>query len=362
MSDSFRLLTGFPGFLGTELMSLTLRRSSDSFACVVQPKFKGLAEERLSALEAKIPEIRSRVRLIEGDITEPGLGIREGTLPNNIVRVQHFAAVYDLNVKEAFARRINVEGTRRILDFCKTLPSLTRLDYVSTCYVSGRFEGTFFEGDLEKGQRFNNHYESTKHEAERLVRTAMNEGLPATVFRPAIVVGDSRTGVTQKFDGPYFVMQWLLRQGTHALLPRIGDPDRFTINLVPSDFVIEALSVLSEDPETLGKTFQLADPSPLSIRETVEVIAAACGKKLIEIPLPRWLAKSAIAWIPGLERWTGIPRSSLDYFVHPTQYDTTEATLALSRHGIRCPSFRDYAPTLVEYMKANPGVRNRALA
>src|SRR6202000_3048246 len=98
----------------------------------------------------------------------------------------------------------------------------------------------FEERDLEKGQAFNNFYEETKHRAEILVRDRMRDGLPATIYRPSIVVGDSRTGVTQKLDGPYFFMRWLLRQPRYALLPVIGGADRFRFNVVPGHFVLGA--------------------------------------------------------------------------------------------------------------------------
>jgi thioester reductase-like protein len=355
------LLTGFPGFLGSELLLRSLQKGSDRFSCLVQGKFRPLAEQKLESWTGKHPEVRDRVRLIEGDITQAGLGITVSDGLSDVSRVQHFAAVYDLNVKKEIAQRINVEGTQNILRFCEGLPRLSRLDYVSTCYVSGKYEGVFKEDDLDQAKVFNNHYESTKHEAEKSVRLAMKNGLPATILRPAIVVGNSRTGETDKFDGPYFVMQWLLRQGNHALLPRLGDPDRYTINLVPSDFVVEAIAALCADPSAAGKTFQLAHPAPLTIGETVRVIAEACGKRLIEIPLPKWLAKSAVGGIPGLERWLGIPRSSLDYFVHPTSYDTTNATAHLQKLGIHCPRFDEYAFRLVEFMKKHPEIRKQAM-
>jgi thioester reductase-like protein len=359
--SSHVLLTGFPGFLGSELLLRSMTQNSDRYTCLVQEKFLPVATQKLESWSLKQPALRNRVRLVAGDITRPGLGVSQPETLNDVNRVQHFAAVYDLNVKKEIAQKINVDGTVNILRFCEKLAGFKRLDYVSTCYVSGRFEGVFREEDLEPATVFNNHYESSKHAAEKAVREAMKQGLPATILRPAIVVGNSQTGETQKYDGPYFVMQWLLRQGTRALLPRLGDPERYTINLVPSDFVVDAIAALCSDPTTTGKTFQLADPAPLSIRDTVHAIATACEKQLIEIPLPKWLAKSAVGGIPGLERWLGIPRSSLDYFVHPTAYDTTNATAHLGKLGIRCPRFEEYVPRLVRFMRENPEIRNKAM-
>jgi thioester reductase-like protein len=360
-NSSHVLLTGFPGFLGSELLLRSLDQGTDRFTCLVQEKFLPLATRKLESWILQQPAIRERVRLMAGDITLPGLGVSQPENLNDVNRVQHFAAVYDLNVRKEIAQKINVDGTVNVLRFCEGLTGFHRLDYVSTCYVSGRFEGVFREEDLEQATAFNNHYESSKHAAEKAVRAAMKQGLPATILRPAIVVGNSRTGETQKYDGPYFVMQWLLRQGKRALLPRLGNPEQYTINLVPSDFVVDAIAALCGDPTTTGKTFQLADPAPLNIQDTVRVIAEACQKRLVEIPLPKWLAKSAVGGIPGLEGWLGIPRSSLDYFVHPTSYDTTNATAHLEKIGIRCPRFEEYVPRLVRFMKENPEIRNQAM-
>ena len=356
-----RLLTGFPGFLGTEFISRLLISTDTSFLVLVQKKFEPQALTRISELESKIPGARSRIEIAIGDITEPGLGIGDHPKLSAITEIDHFAAVYDLSVAKSVGETINIEGTRNVLNLIPSLPSFKSLHYVSTCYVSGAFEGQFLESDLEKNQRFNNFYESTKYEAEKLVRAKMAEGLPAVIYRPAIVVGDSKTGITQKFDGPYFVMQWLLRQGKYALLPSLGNPECFTINLVPSNYVLDAMAYLSQKPSSLGQTFQLADPSPLTIAEVVQVLARDCDRKLITIPLPKGLAKFAVGSVPGLERWMGIPSSALDYFVHPTNYDVTQTLTHLEGSGITCPAFSSYSRVLVDYMKQHPGVRSQAM-
>ena len=356
-----RLLTGFPGFLGTEFISRLLRDKTTRFLVLVQPKFESLARSRIQELEAGIPGASSRIEIIQGDLTLPGLGIHEDPRLKAVTEVDHFAAIYDLNVAETPARKVNVEGTKNILGLIRHLPSFQSLHYVSTCYVSGRHPGWFKETDLELGQSFNNFYESTKYEAETLVRNEMRAGLRAAIYRPAIVVGNSRSGETGKYDGPYFVLQWLLRQGRYAILPEIGNSREFRINLVPSDFVLDAMAFLATRESSIGKTFQLADPSPLTIAEVVDLFALHSKKSLIRIPLPKGLAKSAIAHIPGLERWLGIPRSSIDYFVHPTSYDVTNTMVALEGSGITCPPFSSYVEKLVEYRIQHPEIRSNAL-
>jgi thioester reductase-like protein len=360
-----KFVTGFPGFLASELMRrLLAQEEKSSFLCLVQPKFLALAQEQRASLEKKLPGSLGRIHFVSGDLTVPGLGIDSAQSEidfSSLTEVFHFAAVYDLNVRESLAQKVNVEGTRNVLEFLRTIPKLQKFHYVSTCYVSGKYNGVFHETDLEVGQKFNNFYESTKYEAEKLVRAKMKAGLPTIIYRPSIVVGNSQTGETQKFDGVYFVMQWLLKQSKNAILPRLSNPENFTINLVPSDYVLDAMAYLAVQGASIGKTFQLADPHPLTIAQVTQVLAAACERKLIEIPVPRSIAKFAVGKIPGVEGWVGIPRNALDYFVHPTAYATEETQLALKDSGIVCPSFRDYAKTLVDFMKNHPQIRSRAM-
>ncbi len=184
------------------------------------------------------------------------------------------------------ALRVNVAGTRNVLDFAEDSPGLRRVQCVSTCYVSGRYAGTFSEDDFDKGQAFNNHYEETKHLAEAEVRTRMRGGLPATIHRPAIVVGDSRTGATQKYDGPYFLIRWLLRQPGIAVLPVVGRPGLTHINVVPRDYVVDAISYLSGLDESVGKVYQLSDPAPLTVSEFIKVLGRATRRFVVRSAFP----------------------------------------------------------------------------
>ena len=227
--------------------------------------------------------------------------------------------------------------------------------------MSGKFDGLFTEEDLDVGQKFNNHYEETKFLAEVAVRQKMKHGLPVSIYRPAVVVGNSKTGETQKFDGPYFVMQWLLRQNKFAIMPMIGDPTAYTFNVVPSDFVIDAMAYLSQQETSLGKTFHLADPHPLTIEEIVNELGRVTQRKLIKIPLPLSLAKASLEYVPGVESLMRIPSTALDYFVHPTHYETVFTQNHLLKTHIRVPSFKSYSQVLVDFMKAHPDLRTQAL-
>jgi len=278
-----------------------------------------------------------------------------------VVEIFHLAAAYDLSVSREVGQRVNVDGTKHLLDFATRCGELERFQYVSTCYVSGRYAGIFRESDLEKGQEFNNFYEETKFLAEVEVQRAMRTGLPATIYRPAIVVGDSKTGATQKYDGPYFAIRWILKQGRVAVMPVAGDPTRTRLNLVPRDFVIGAIDFLAGAKRAAGKVYQLADPDPLTIAEVLDAIAKATGKVVLRVPLPTGVAKGAIDHVPGVFRLMQIPSSTVDYFVHPGFYDTTNTVADLAPAGIRCPRFPDYLPALVAFMKAHPEITSDAM-
>lgn len=358
--------TGFPGFLGSELLPRVLARRRDARAvCLVQPKFADLARARADELAAADASLTGRIQLVEGDITASGLdlpGPEAAALRRDVVEVFHLAAIYDLAVARKPALAVNVDDTRNVLTFAADSPGLERFQYVSTCYVSGRYAGPFSEEDLAKGQEFNNHYEETKFLAEVKVREWMERGLPATVYRPAIVVGDSRTGATRKYDGPYYVIRWLLKQPAVAVMPMVGDPGRTRVNVVPSDFIVDAVDHLSGIEASRGTVYQLADPEPATVDEMLDAVADALGKRVVRLPTVPGLAKASLQWVPFLERIMGIPAEAIDYFTHPTYYLTDNTRRDLAGTGIEVPRLTTYVDRLIEFVRAHPEVRAGAMA
>lgn len=358
------LMTGFPGFLGSALLPRMLARDPDVQArCLVQPQHAGLAERRIDDLAREHPHARGRVQVLTGDLTRADLGQDAAALGalRDVTEVWHLAAVYDLAVGADVARRVNVEGTGRVVELCRTLPGLRRLHYVSTCYVSGRYPGQFGEDVLDEGQEFRNHYEETKFEAELAVRKAMADGLPVTIYRPGIVVGDSSTGETQKYDGPYFLAQFLRRQARVAVVPALGDADRVRVCLVPRDFVVEAMDRLSALEVSLGRTYALTDPEPPTVREVVDAFAARLGRRVLWVPLPVGATTALVGRMPGMERLLGLPAEALEYFASPTTYATTNTQADLTGTGVTCPSFSSYADRLLDFMLAHPEVGSAAM-
>lgn len=359
---SAALFTGFPGFLGVQLLPRLLASSPElSAVCVVQPKFAGLATRRLQELTDANPHLTGRVRLAEGDITRPDLGIADpGELMSGVTEVWHLAAIYDLEVSREAGMSVNVGGTRNVLDLAERANSLSRFQYVSTCYVSGRHAGPFRESDLDVGQRFNNFYEETKFLAEVEVQQRRDQGLPTTIYRPAIVVGDSTTGETQKYDGMYYALQLLLRQWRWAFMPTFGDPSKHRFNVVPRDFVVDAIAALAPMDKSAGRVYQLADPNPLTVAELYEAMADAVGCRVIRLHMPTKLACFALDHIPGVRSLMRIPSSTLTYLTHPTHY-LTDNQADLAGTGVSCPSVRSYMPALVDFMRRNPQISPEAM-
>ena len=346
------LFTGFPGFIGMRLLPRILELQPKArLECLVQEKFLGAARGAVEALEAKHPHAKGRIGLVPGDITVEGLGVetrRARELRRSLTQAWHLAAVYDLAVARDVGRRINVEGTKNVLEFVSHAPHFERLQYVSTAYVSGAARGTFRETDLDVGQGFKNHYEETKFQAEvEVVRSKV----PYTTYRPGVVVGDSRTGETAKFDGPYFVLRVMEKMPSPGVFFRIG-LGFGTVNVVPVDFVVESMAALSAAPGSRGKTYHLCDPQPHSPGELAEMFAEAIGKTFAYVPVPMAVAKAFFTPKP-VQRFFGMPLQALDYFDDPVRHDTTQATQDLGELGIECPRLADYLPRLVAFYRSH---------
>jgi thioester reductase-like protein len=355
------LFTGFPGFIGMRLLPRILELAPEArAACLVQEKFLEAARAAAAELETAHAHARGRIDLVAGDITQPGLGIaaaRARELRGSLWQAYHLAAAYDLAVSREVGQRVNVEGTRRVLEFVAEAAGFDRLQYVSTAYVSGTARGVFRETDLDVGQGFKNHYEETKFRAELEV---VRSQLPATIYRPGVVVGDSRTGETAKFDGPYLVLRMMDRLPSPGIFVRIASRGG-TVNIVPVDFVVEALARLAATRESRGRTYHLCDPHPHAPAELVAMFARAAGRRYAFVPVPAALARACFA--PGaVQRYFGMPRQALDYFDDPVRHDTAQASRDLGALGVACPRLADYLPRLVEFYRAHEGdVRRTAM-
>lgn len=347
MSGSTILLTGFPGFIGARLIPRLLADAPEAtVVALVEPRMVEVARAAAAAID------RDRIVVEPGDITDPTLGLSAGRyaeLAASTTQVHHLAAIYDLAVPLAVAERVNVLGTQHVIAFCRACERLERHHYVSTCYVAGARSGRIMEADLACGQPFKNHYESTKFGAEVLVRSSMGE-VATTIYRPAVVVGDSETGVTAKFDGPYYLLRLLQRAGERQPIAQIGSEEA-TFNVVPVDFVVDAIVAGARDAEAVGETLALSDPDPVSSAELMRTFAQLYSGREPSFRMPTALLDRTLRLGPVRKLFGGTPRQSLIYLAHPVLFDTTRADAILGRAGLRCPRFVDYAPNLVRFFR-----------
>lgn len=337
-------LTGVPGFLGTRLVrSLADRDPNAEFLLLVQPKFEQEAHQTLAGMG-----LSDRSEVLLGDITRPDLGLADyDGVAERITQAFHLAAVYDLTIPREIGWRVNVDGTRHVLDLLEDSPNLERFGYVSTCYVSGKRTGTVREDELIHEAGFKNFYEETKYHAEVLVHDRMDR-VPTMVFRPAIVVGDSMTGETAKFDGPYFVLNALRKLPRYTLMTRVGT-GRQEVNLVPVDFVVDAMTYLSGRDENVGTVFHLSDPHPLTTQGLMALFTRLLDMKVAFVPVPPAVARTLMD--TGIGQYLGIAPEQIDYFDHPVHYDCSNTLAALEGSGISCPRLSEYADTMVRYLK-----------
>ncbi|MBK6762108.1 MAG: SDR family oxidoreductase [Micrococcales bacterium] len=343
------LLTGATGMVGGEVLR---RAAADpryrAVLCLIRPTADATAEQRLVALSERNDSDTGRLHAVAGDVTEPGLGV-DPALLSEVTQVIHCAASVSFDLPLAAARRINVDGTRNVIDVCAGLPRLRRLDAVSTCYVAGRRDGLILESDLDHDAGFHNTYEQTKYEAEHLLRAAMAD-LPVAVHRPSIVVGDSRTGRT----GAWKVLYWPLKVIARGWLPVIPYDPGARLDVVPVDFVADAILTLSADPATLGGTFHLA-AGPGRDTTTGEMLPRvfALLERGAPIRVPpvvfRRGVRPLLMLVPDqrLRRTLQAGLVYRPYLQMRPQFDTTHADEVLAPAGLECPAVLDYIDTVV---------------
>ncbi len=346
-------ITGFPGFIATRLVR-RLAAEGARFILLTQPAFIATARAEAAGIASETGVDVERFRIVEGDITESNLGLSQAALENTrheTTALFHLAAIYDLAVDEDVAVRVNVGGTRNVNQFAKSIEYLKRYHYVSTCYVSGKRQGVIREVELRHEAGFHNHYEETKYLAETEV-AALKSELPITIHRPAVVCGDSHTGETAKYDGVYYLIHYLRKWPAGLTLLNIGNSD-VRLNLVPVDFVIDAMVALAQDNRAIGATVQLADPAPLTTHQLFDEISKAIGGRDSFATIPAGIVYPVLR-LPLAPKLTGLPYSAVPYFFIEQTYDTTLARALLEPHGIRCPPFSDYVRALVNFVAEHP--------
>lgn len=346
-------LTGFPGFIAGRLLR-RLAAEPLNFVVLVQPTLLAVARTELGKIAGATGRDIQDFKVVQGDITQPNLGLADEDFQlarQETTVIFHLAAIYDLAVQRDLAMLVNVQGTRNVNEFARSASRLTHYHYISTCYVAGKRKSLILETDLPHAAGFRNHYEESKYLAEREVDRLKLE-LPVTIHRPAVVVGDSVTGETAKYDGIYYLIHYLRRWPSVLTRLNIGN-DVVRLNLVPVDFVVAAMTALTRDERAVGKTLQLADPEPLTTAQIFDAVSECLVGRPSTFKIPASLVQFSLM-LPPSPLITGLPHHGVPYFFLRQTYDTAQSVALLSTYNLRCPPFRSYVKNIVEFAAAHP--------
>ena len=350
------LVTGYPGFIAKRLVEHLARHGHGRLYALAQPEWVQRARDVAARVKG------ATVEVVSGDVTDLHLGLsgeEVERVTSEVERIFHLAAVNQLSVSRDVAWRTNVDGTRNVLDFARECRKLERFVHFSTCHVAGDRVGVIAEDELDEGQGFRNSWEETKVQAEKAVARAA-ASLPVTVLRPSTVVGDSRTGEIDRFEGPYSLGILLVASPLVVPLPLPGDGVA-PLNVVPVDFVVRAAAHLARDPRSVGRTFHLVDPNPMSARRVYALIAERANRKIPRLPFPA-RAADAVLRLPLLERLPRPQRAAIGYINQLAWFSSGNTQELLEGTGIRCPPLSTYLETLIAYVREDFARRQAAEA
>src|SRR3954454_5621834 len=357
-------VTGATGFIGRNLVERLLQREGTVYA-LVRAGSRGRLEELRTSLGAD----GARIVPITGDLSQPGLGVSEEDLVAMRGEIDHFfhlAAIYDLTADAEAQEVANVEGTRHAIELGGALEAGC-FHQVSSIAAAGLYQGTWTEDMFDEAEKLDNTpYFRTKHESERLVRDECQR--PWRVYRPGIVVGDSRTGEIDKIDGPYYFFKSLqrLRRLAPSWLPTVGI-EGGEINIVPVDYVAAAIDHIAHKPRLNGRAFHLTDPNPHTAGEVINLFARAADAPQMTVRLDSDVTepatgavRTALKLFPPAKRAAevaldqlGLPGEMLTYVDYPTSFDSTKTQKALKGSGIEVPPLESYAPRVWDYWERN---------
>ncbi len=356
-------VTGATGFIGRHLVERLLDREGDIFVLVREG-----SEDKLERLRAAAGDRADRIKPVKGDISEPSLGLSDED-KKALEGVEHFfhlAAIYDMTASdEERNRRLNVLGTQNAVDLANELGA-KHLHYASSIAVAGEHDDIFTEDDFDVGQKLTHPYHQTKFEAEKLVRQQAK--VPWRVYRPAIVVGDSRTGEMDKIDGPYYFFK-AIQKVRHALpewFPLVGLEVGRT-NIVPVDYVAAAMDHIAHLDGVDGQAFHLVNPRMQKVGDVMNTFAGAghaphmvvrVDKRMTDM-LPKGVLSYAMK-LPALKDIRssvladmGVPDEVLDYVALKPKFDARDTKRALEGSGIEIPPLESYAEKLWDYWERN---------
>ncbi|MFT5711517.1 MAG: NAD(P)-dependent dehydrogenase (short-subunit alcohol dehydrogenase family) [Halioglobus sp.] len=352
-------ITGGTGFIGRFFIDKLKAREGDIYVLT-----RAGSQHKFEALQQRFGEGSDRLIPVQGDLTQPLLGLDEATiadLKGKINHFCHFAAIYDISASAEAQSTTNIDGTRNAVKLAKAI-SAKCFQHVSSIAAGGLYKGTFREDMFEEAENYQHPYFSTKHDSEGIVRDECE--VPFRIYRPAMVVGHSQTGEIDKIDGVYYFFKTLqkLRGALPQWMPLIGiEGGKF--NVVPVDYVVSAMDHIAHQNGYDGQCFHLTDTEHHSMGNLMNIFADAGHAPRFSMRLdtrifgfiPRFV-RDTIAGLPPIKRIVrtvledmGLPDSVTMFMNFPTRYDNRDTERALKGSGIKVPDLHQYAPVIWDY-------------
>ncbi len=353
-------VTGATGFIGKRLVKKLLERKGSVVYFLIRKE----SANKVAGLREFWGVSAARVVPVHGDLTAKRLGVSAEEIKKLKGQIDHFyhlAAVYDLGADEESQVAVNIDGTRHTVEFAKAIDA-GHFHHVSSIAAAGLYEGVFREDMFEEAENYDHPYFMTKHESEKIVRQECKGKW--SVYRPAMVVGDSTTGEMDKIDGPYYFFKLIqrMRQLLPPWMPAVG-LEGGRINIVPVDFVVNALDVISHKTDIAKKCFHLVDPVGYRVGDVLDIFSKAAHAPKMNLFInaallgfiPKSVKKGLMALAPvrrirnAVLKDLGLPEDMLAFVNYPTRFDCRDTLAALKGSGVTCPNLKDYAWRLWDY-------------